>query len=135
MRLSRYFVLLGSAAVLLGATVVSGAGQTPPPPTGTHHTTRMGGMQGHPMPGSGQIVGNKKTKIYHLAGDKSTLPAEKNRVYFRTVQDAMAAGYHAAKPSKMGNSGMHHNLPHATNSTMHPMPGGGTTGTNGHLPK
>src|SRR5438105_4307971 len=84
-------------SVLLGVALTSGAQQPPPMPPGTHPAPRMGGMNGHAMPGSGQIIGNKSTKVYHLPGDKGHLPAEKNRVYFRTERDAMAAGYHAAR--------------------------------------
>ncbi len=61
-------------------------------------------------PISGGIIGNKKTHVYHLAGEKGTLPAEKNRVYFRSEAEAQAAGFHAAghrqaRPSAHGLSG------------------------------
>jgi len=54
----------------------------------------------HPMMGgtsalAGTIIGNKNTLVYHMAGDHN-LPAPKNRVYFRTIAQAEAAGYHAA---------------------------------------
>src|SRR5256885_9198074 len=61
-----------------------------PYPTLFRSAPHMGRMNGHAMPGSGQIIGNKSTKVYHLPGDKGHLPAEKNRVYFRTERDAMA---------------------------------------------
>lgn len=45
---------------------------------------------------AGQIIGNKNTKVYHMPGKGGSLPAEKNRVYFKTEAEAKAAGYHAA---------------------------------------
>lgn len=56
----------------------------------------------HPSQGHGAIIGNKNTKVYHLAGERGALPAEKNRVYFSTEAQARAAGYHAAKQSMGG---------------------------------
>jgi hypothetical protein len=44
----------------------------------------------------GQIIGDKKTKVYHLPTDKGMLPAEKNRVYFKTERQAVAAGFRHA---------------------------------------
>jgi len=65
--------------------------------------------------GFGQIIGDKNTKVYHMPGDKYPLPAEKNRVYFRTEAQAIAAGYHragakaaAAKGSKKTGAKMSH---------------------------
>lgn len=47
----------------------------------------------------GQVVGNKNSKKYHLPGCPGyNQTAEKNRVYFRTAQEAEAAGY-----TKAGN--------------------------------
>ncbi len=57
----------------------------------TMHRPMMGGMSAL----SGSIIGNKNTLVYHMAGDHN-LPAPKNRVYFRTIAQAEAAGYHAA---------------------------------------
>ncbi len=65
----------------------------------------------HPMMGgmsalSGRIIGNKNTLVYHMAGDHN-LPAPKNRVYFRTIAQAEAAGYHAAgTPTKTTHAPM-----------------------------
>lgn len=69
------------------------------------HSSGIGRM----MAPHGQIVGNKRTKVYHLPGDKGSLPAPKNSVYFRTERDAIAAGYHAAgapRGGRMGAGGM-----------------------------
>ena len=44
---------------------------------------------------SGQIIGNKRTHVYHLAGD-GRLPSERNRVYFPSEEAAIAAGYRRA---------------------------------------
>lgn len=44
---------------------------------------------------TGTIIGNKKTLVYHLPTDHN-LPAPKNRMYFKTVAAAQAAGYHIA---------------------------------------
>ncbi len=45
---------------------------------------------------SGAVIGDKKTHVYHLPGDKGTLPAPQNRVYFRSAMAAATAGYKAA---------------------------------------
>jgi hypothetical protein len=45
---------------------------------------------------AGNIIGNKKTHVYHMPGDRGALPAPQNRVYFRTQAQAIAAGYHRA---------------------------------------
>ena len=65
------------------------------------HSGTMGGarsystMGGHSMMG-GQIIGNKNSHVFHMAGDRGALPAPQNRVYFSSVAAAQAAGYHAA---------------------------------------
>lgn len=55
---------------------------------------------------AGQIIGNKNSKVYHLPGATGNLPAEKNRVYFKTEVEAKAAGFRAAgakvEPPKKG---------------------------------
>ena len=141
MRLNRYFALLGGAAVLLGAAITSDAQRTPPVAPGMHPAPRMGGIfgrRGRPMMGGGQIIGNKNTKVYHLAGDTGNMPAEKNRVYFRSEREAMASGYHAAKNRKPLSPGMHggNRMPHRMmgGSTQSPA-NGKMNGTGGHLPK
>ena len=39
-----------------------------------------------------QLIGNRKTETYHEPGCRS-LPAEKNRVYFASAEEAESAGY------------------------------------------
>ena len=54
---------------------------------------------------SGEVVGNKNSKIYHnpgCPGYKSV--SEKNRVFFKTAAEAEAAGYKRAKNCKAGDS-------------------------------
>lgn len=69
------------------------------------HSSTMGGarsygtMGGHSMMG-GQIIGNKNSHVYHMAGDRGALPAPQNRVYFSSAAAAQAAGYHAAGGSQ-----------------------------------
>jgi competence protein ComEC len=46
--------------------------------------------------GSHLYIGNKNSKIFHLASCR-TLPAEKNRVYFSTREEAINAGYRPCK--------------------------------------
>ena len=135
MRSKPFLALLGICAVIAGFAGNAAAQRPTTPPimpgnSGTHRKPwdglrgRMGGM----MHGAGQIVGNKNTKVYHLAGDKGNMPAEKNRVYFRSEREAMAAGYRAARQShgpKTGNMGRPGG-PHRMGGmgSMHPMPGG-----------
>ena len=63
--------------------------------TATGATTMRHPMMGGMSAMTGSIIGNKNTLVYHMAGDHN-LPAPKNRVYFRTIAQAEAAGYHAA---------------------------------------
>lgn len=58
-----------------------------------------GTMGNHSMMG-GQIIGNKNSHVFHMAGDRGALPAPQNRVYFSSVAAAQAAGYHAAGSSR-----------------------------------
>ena len=120
MQIRQILVLLG-ATTLIGSCTLQAESQKSTSITPPH------GMPGHSRMGSfgtaakaGNIVGNKNTKVYHLPGDKGAMPAEKNRVYFKTEREAMKAGYHLAG-SKQGAKP--HTLP------MH----GAKMG--GHLPK
>ena len=85
----------------------------PKPKTGVYQSN---GSTMHPMHGQpgtmgshsligGQIIGNKKSHVYHLPGDKGSLPSAQNRVYFSSTAAAQAAGYHA---SGSGHSTMTH---------------------------
>ncbi len=69
---------------------------------GAHSYSTMGThsmMGSHAMMG-GQIIGNKNSHVFHMAGDHGALPAPQNRVYFSSVAAAQAAGYHAAGGSR-----------------------------------
>jgi len=156
MRFKHLLASAGAAALLSSFAGGVGAQRTVPMQPGHPTSSKMGGMMGQrgrqPMMGGGQIIGNKNTKVYHLAGDKGNMPAEKNRVYFRTEREATAAGYHAAgtkKTTKMSAPGMSGRMRHPmTGSTTHmpgqmrhPMTGtttdlpGRTNGAGGHLQK
>lgn len=45
---------------------------------------------------SGAFIGNKNTRIFHTA-ESSRLPGEKNRVYFESAEEAIAAGFSPAE--------------------------------------
>lgn len=88
------FSFLCTIAVLFCFTAGAIA-QTAPPQKKPGLLSRMMG-KGKQVAHVGNVIGNKNTKVYHLPGDKGALPAEKNRVYFRTAKEAEAAGYHRA---------------------------------------
>lgn len=46
-----------------------------------------------PQGGTRMVIGNKNSHVYHYP-TCSTLPLEKNRVYFSSAEEAEAAGYH-----------------------------------------
>lgn len=50
--------------------------------------------EAHPAPevSEAKLIGNRKTEKYHEPGCRS-LPAEKNRVYFQSAEEAEAEGY------------------------------------------
>jgi hypothetical protein len=64
---------------------------TPPP---SMRPVRPGMPSSRVAPITGGIIGNKNSHVYHLPGDKGSLPAVQNRIYFRTEAQAVAAGYH-----------------------------------------
>lgn len=64
-----------------------------PPPTATEPAPAA-----VPAAATGEILGNKNSKIYHWPGCPGyTKVAEQNRVMFKTRADAEAAGFRAAK--------------------------------------
>ena len=142
MKSIKTFALLGAAALLASFAGSVGAQR----PTASQETRpRMGGMMGRmghmgrPMMGAGRIVGNKNTKVYHMPGDNGNMPAEKNRVYFRSEREAMAAGYHASRARQAPKRGMM-GMPRRSGMMGRPgMMGGQPTSSgghmNGHLPK
>jgi hypothetical protein len=53
---------------------------------------------------SGQFIGNKATRVYHAA-TSGHLPAEHNRVYFETQEEAIAAGFEPAENEGLDRTG------------------------------
>jgi hypothetical protein len=51
-------------------------------------------------PSGAAFVGNIHTMIYHAASDSAHLPAEENRVYFASAEEAEEAGYRRDRHSK-----------------------------------
>ena len=47
---------------------------------------------------AGAVIGNRNSKIYHVPGcDSYNEVAERNRVYFKTEPEAVAAGFRKAR--------------------------------------
>jgi hypothetical protein len=108
-------IAIAGTAFWLGWSEGGARAQTPPPGAqpppansqprprhgllGRRHTGPTAGSL-TPIPGG--IIANKRTHVYHLAGDKGKLPAEKNRVYFHNEAEAQAAGFHAARKRGTG---------------------------------
>jgi beta-lactamase superfamily II metal-dependent hydrolase len=44
--------------------------------------------------GEGAVIGNRRSKVYHLKGMGGALPSPGNRVYFHSEAEAKKAGYH-----------------------------------------
>lgn len=92
-------IAIATLAALGSSLLVSGAhAQTAQKPGLLHRLFhRNSPMSGGGMSRmSGNIVGNKKTRVFHLPGDRGQLPEPQNRVYFRTAAQARAAGFHEA---------------------------------------
>lgn len=99
----RNMTLSATLIAALVASALPATAQTPPPPPAPAHHGILSHLLHHPAkatpaksPIAGSIIGNKKSHVYHLAGDKGSLPSAANRVYFRTQAQAIAAGYHHA---------------------------------------
>lgn len=92
--------LIGSIAAvgMIACVATSAIAQKPAEPQKKPGLmAKMKGMLHKKAPaGQGQIIGNKNSKVYHLPGAGGNLPAEKNRVYFKTEAEAKAAGYRPA---------------------------------------
>jgi hypothetical protein len=74
---------IGAYRKYVGTDIPPTGGGNPPPP---------------PSHGSGQIIGNKNSKIYHAPGCPGyDSVSERNRVTFRSAAEAEAAGYRRAK--------------------------------------
>ena len=122
----RTLTALALAAGLAGGFSGIVGAQTPPTPPAhhgilgrlfhPHGQPRMApGMHPGMAPGRpggmslmGNIIGNKNSHVYHMPGDKGSLPSAANRVYFRTEAQAMAAGYHRAGASHGRTGGAMH---------------------------
>ncbi len=111
MRTKRLLAFVCAAGLLcaFGGSVRAqgGAPGTLPPQPRQHHGL-MSRMHGHMPMMHGNIVGNKQSHVYHMPGDRGSLPAEKNRVYFRTEAEAQRAGYHRAGMGMHANGRMSH---------------------------
>lgn len=90
------FRLLLTAGLALTAAAPTLA-QTPPPMAPMHRA--MSPKAARETVPIGQIIGNTKTHVFHVAGDHGSLPAPQNRVIFHSTTEAKAAGYHAAGTS------------------------------------
>ena len=75
------------AALSLVVSASAIAGPFTPPPAPPHSGSV--GQQKKPL-FAGNIIGNKRTHVYHMKGDPGALPAEQNRVYFQTEAQAVA---------------------------------------------
>jgi hypothetical protein len=100
-----------------GAPGATGAPEPPSPTPGEPGTggpaTPTAGMEQPPVVDrvtevaqrtSGQFIGNKATRVYHTA-TSGHLPAEHNRVYFETQEEAIAAGFEPAENEGLDHTG------------------------------
>ena len=84
---------------------------------------------------SGQVIGNKNSKIYHLPGCPGyNTVSEKNQVKFNSAAEAEAAGYTLAKNCKGGSAKSETKTTPSTNTatetkTQSTTPSAGSTGT------
>lgn len=111
-------VAVATLAALGSSLLVSGAhAQTAQKPGLLHRLFHHNApMAGGTTRMSGNIVGNKKTHVFHLPGDRGKLPEPQNRVYFRTAAQARAAGYHQAGAMSTMHS---HNTMRTSHSLLH----------------
>ncbi len=128
--------LLLAAGLALTAAAPTLAQTPPPPPLAPMHRA-MPPKAGNASVPLGQVIGNKKTHVFHVAGDHGPLPAPQNQVVFHSTAEAKAAGYHAAgtttpKADHAMNPERHGSLRTGTTSATgrpmppHSLPGAGT---------
>jgi hypothetical protein len=129
MRIRMLIAIAGVALCLAapGRRAGAASNSTPAPPPAHHglfnFRHKTGAVTGSRPLFAGAIIGNKRTHVYHLPGDKGNLPAAQNRVYFHSVAEATAAGYHAAGQRGAGaTTGRHRNT----------MTGNSASGSHGH---
>jgi hypothetical protein len=126
MRIRMLIAIVGAALCLAapGRRAGAASSSTPAPPPAHHGLFNFRHRGGAVAPSrplfAGAIIGNKRTHVYHLPGDKGNLPAAQNRVYFHSVAEATAAGYHAAGQRGRGT---------ATGRHRNPMNGNGSSGS------
>jgi hypothetical protein len=117
---NRMLIAIAGAALCLAVpgrpagAAPAASSSTQPPPAAHRGLFGFRHRNGAPTTGrplfAGAIIGNKRTHVYHLPGDKGNLPAAQNRVYFHSAAEAAAAGYHAAGQRGAGaTTGRHRN--------------------------
>jgi hypothetical protein len=108
-----WIAITGAALCLAvpGHRAGAASSSTPAPPAAHHglfnFRHKNGAVTNSRAPFAGATIGNKRTHVYHLPGDKGSLPAAQNRVYFHSVAEATAAGYHAAGQHGSSVTGRH----------------------------
>ena len=131
--MNKPILLLLAAGLTLAALPVLAQAPTPPSTPPAHHAMRP--KASNATVPVGEVIGNKKTHVFHVAGDHGSLPAPKNRVVFHSTAEAKAAGYHAAgEGTPKANSKMNpelHGVRRAgtTSATGRPMPPRALPGT------
>jgi hypothetical protein len=86
------------AAIFVGRVTAGGSRSPSTSPTSSNSTTVKPAPPGNAT-ASGSIIGNKNSKKYHLPNCPGyTQTLEKNRVYFKSAEEAEAAGF-----TKAGN--------------------------------
>ncbi len=129
--------LMLAAGLLLAAAapILAQAPPPPPPPPMAPMHRAMHPKMGRETVPIGQIIGNKKTHVFHVAGDHGSLPAPQNWIVFHSTAEAKAAGYSAAgtgapKANPRMNPERHGSLRTGTTSaTGRPMPPHSLPGT------
>lgn len=125
-------LLARTIAIAAAALTAAAAFAAPPTTTTSTHTTKthhgiMSILHRPARPGAsttvgkplfaGNIIGNKRTRVYHMPGDRGALPAAQNRVYFHTEGQARAAGFRRAGAGSATRRPAPHTTMHRT--TMH----------------
>jgi len=82
-KLNALLLSYGHAVVMIIGGDTTGVQQVPPP-TQTHETQES--------QAGGRFIGNRNTQVFHRLGC-GTLPAERNRIYFDSRDDAIRAGH------------------------------------------
>jgi hypothetical protein len=94
--MDRHLIALAAAALWIGG-VAMGPVEGSCPSTATvpkKHTTAYTGQR--PTTARG-IIGSRRTRVYRRAAEGGSLPAARDRIYFRSEAQARAAGYRPAR--------------------------------------